>query len=264
MCQARTPSEQLSRAWVTKRNMRVRRGTRRRRAWALAWALLVLSLLVVAAPLAADDPPRLVVYLHTPIRARALESALQHELPGVDVLVVSRHRDFARELTQSPDAALALEPVLREQGWRCELSGTRGGDDTEPYVLLSIGSGVDAARSSELVLGAVDLMGRERTAAFVAGLLEASVVPSIKYVIKTEDLLPLLQFRSVEAVVLSDYEANRIKRISKLDLRVTPLAKRVGLAGVVFTTPRGRSLIKPGIQALTPETLSKLGVEAWR
>jgi hypothetical protein len=224
----------------------------------------MLSALFPASELCAEDRPRLVVYLHTTIRARALENALQHELPAVDVLVVSRHRDFARELSRRPDAALALQPVLRDQGWSSELAGTRNGEDTEPYVLLSIGTGVDAARSAHLVLGAVDLMGRERTSAFVAGLLDSAVIPSIKYVIKTEDLLPLLQFRSVDAVVLSDYEANRIKRISKLDLRITPLSTRVGLAAVVFTTPRGRTVIKPGIVALTPDTLSKLGVEAWR
>jgi hypothetical protein len=245
--------------------MGVRRDLRIGRARLLAWAGLgILVALFSARQLIAEDRPRLVVYLHTTIRARALESALQHELPAVDVLVVSRHRDFARALAQHPDAALALQPVLRDRGWSSELSGTRDGQDTEPYVLLSIGSGVDAARSAQLVLGAVDLMGRERTGVFVAGLLDSAVVPSIKYVIKTEDLLPLLQFRSVDAVVLSDYEAKRIKRISKLDLRITPLSKRVGLAAVVFTTARGRSVIKPGIVALTPDTLSKLGVEAWR
>lgn len=245
--------------------MGVRRDLRIGRSWFLVWAALALLIpLFSAREVPAEDRPRLVVYLHTAIRARALESALQQELPAVDVLVVSRHRDFARELAQRPDAALALQPVLRDQGWNSELFGTRSGDDSEPYVLLSIGAGVDAARSAQLVLGAVDLMGRERTSAFVAGLLDSAVIPSIKFVIKTEDLLPLLQFRSVDAVVLSDIEANRIKRISKLDLRITPLSKRVGLAAVVFTTPRGRTLIKPGIQALTPDTLSKLGVEAWR
>ena len=220
--------------------------------------------LLLSGSLAAEERPRLIVYLHTPIRARALEGALEHELPAVDVLVVSRHRDFARELAQGADAALALQPVLRDRGWESELSGTRGGEDSERYVLLSIGSGVDLARSPPPVLGAVDLMGRERTSTFVAGLLGSAVAPPIKYVIKTEDLLALLQFRSVDAVVLSDYEANRIKRISKLDLRITPLAKRVGLAAAVFITPRGRTVIRPGIQALTPDTLSKLGVEAWR
>jgi hypothetical protein len=214
--------------------------------------------------LRAQDRPRLVVYLHMNIRARALEGALQHELPGVDVMVVSRHRDFTRELAQHPDAALAVQSVLRDQGWTSELTGLRAGQDTEPYVLLSIGAGVDVAHPAALVIGAVDLLGRERTGAFVSGLLGSSAPVSVKYVVKTEDLLALLQFQSVGAVMLSELEATRMKRISKLDLRTTPLGPRVGLPAVVFTTDRGRSVIKPGVRALTAETLAKLGVDGWR
>jgi hypothetical protein len=234
------------------------------------WCFIACASLVfviaglLSSELEAEDRPRLVVYLHTTIRARALESTLQRELPAVDVMVVSRHRDFTRELASRPDAALALEPVLRAQGWTSELSGMRAGKDTEPYVLMSIGTSVDAQHPAGLVLGAVDLLGRERTAAFVSKLLGSSAPLSIKYVIKIEDLLPLLQFRSVNAVVLSEYEANHIKRISKLDLRTTPLATPVGLAAVVFNTPRGRLIIKPAVQALATDTLSKLGVDAWR
>jgi hypothetical protein len=214
--------------------------------------------------LMAEERPRLVVYLHTTIRARALEGALQRELPAVDLIVVSRHRDFTRELARGADAALALEPVLNDQGWTSDLSGTRDGKDTEPYVLMSIGTSVNVAEAAELVIGAVDLLGRERTAAFVSKLIGSSAPLSIKYVIKIEDLLPLLQFGSVNAVVLSAHEANHIKRISKLDLRTTLLTTSVGLAAVVFNSPRGHLVIRPGVQSLTADTLSKLGVDAWR
>jgi len=180
------------------------------------------------------------------------------------VLVVSRHRDFTDEVGRHPDAALAVQPVLRDQGWASELTGTRGGSDSEPYVLLSIGAGVDLEHTALLVLGAVDLMGRERTGSFVTRLLGGTGPQSIKYVIKTEDLLPLLQFQSVNAVVLSERDATRMKGISKLDLRVTPLAPRVGLAAVAFITPRGRNTIKTAIHGLSAETMSKLGVDAWR
>lgn len=230
-------------------------------AWASAGLLL---LLVITSTLLADDRPRLIVYLHTSIRSRALESALEQELPAIKVVVVSRHRDFTRELADRPDAALAVEPVLRDQGWVGELAGIRSGQDSEAYVLLSIGGGVDPARFGQVVIGAVELLGRERTGAFVASLLGLPGAPTIKYVVKTEDLLALLQFQSVEAVVLSEQEAARIKSLSKLDLRVTPLPMRVGLPAVVFSSERGRRVIKPNIQALNAETMRKLGVEAWR
>ncbi len=243
---------------------RVSGGNRRR----LVWGSLALALVALCGPAEstgdAQERPRLVVYLRTSIRARAIQSALEGELPAVDVLVVSRHRDFTREVGTHPDAALALQPVLRDQSWTNELTGLRGGTDSEPYVLLSIGASVDLKQPGQLVLGAVDLLGRERTGAFVASLLGSTAPLSIKDVIKTEDLLPLLQFQSVNAVVLSEQEANQIKRISKLDLRVTPLASRVGLPAVAFPTPRGRNQVKPAILKLSADTLSKLGVEAWR
>lgn len=245
----------------TRREIRLAR--LRLAAWAGAALALALALLI-SSTLLAGDRPRLLVYLHTSIRSRALESALQQELPAVEVLVVSRHRDFTRELLARPDAALAAAPVLNDQGWAGELHGTRVGQESEPYVLLSIGASIDPKQLGQMVIGAVDLLGRERTGAFLAGLLGVQVAPSIKYVVKTEDLLALLQFQAVNAVVLSERDAEQIKSVSKLELRATPLPTRVGLPGVVFATERGRQMIKPGLQALNIETMRKLGVDAWR
>jgi hypothetical protein len=228
-----------------------------------AGGALVLAL-VLASTLFAQDRPRLVVYLHTSIRSRALETALQEELRATDVMVVSRHRDFTRELLDRPDAALAVTPVLADQGWDGELHGTRGGLENEPYVLMSIGTAMDPRRLGQSVIGAVDLLGRERTGIFLARLLGLDVPPPVKYVVKTEDLLALLQFQAVNAVVLSQRDADRIQSLSKLQLRATPLAMPVGLPAVVFTTERGRQMIKPGLQALNAETLRKLGVDSWR
>jgi hypothetical protein len=259
--------------WIAERRARIsstRRETRpallrlSARAAALLIVLHVIASTLLASTLFAGDRPRLVVYLHTSIRSRALESALQLELPAVEVMVVSRHRDFARELLTRPDAALAATPVLTDQGWVAELRGTRAGQDSEPYVLLAIGAVPDPKLLSQMVIGAVDLLGRERTAAFLAGLLGSAAPASIKYVVKTEDLLALLQFQAVNAVVLSEEDAERIKSVSKLELRATPLPTRVGLPAVVFTTERGRQMIKPDLRALHGETMRKLGVDAWR
>jgi hypothetical protein len=205
-----------------------------------------------------------MVYLQTNIRSRALESALEVQMPSVDVIVVGRYRDFARGLAERPDAALALEPVLRAQGLSYQLRGTRGGQDTESYVLLSTGAPVAKEQRATLVLGAVDLLGRERMGAFVQALLGTDRVPDIKYVLKSEDLLSLLQFKSVDAVVLSTDEAQRIRAVSKLALTTTPLETRVGLVAASFETDAGRRLIRPIILGLDVETKRRLGVDAWR
>jgi hypothetical protein len=185
-------------------------------------------------------------------------------MPAVDVVVCSRYRDFAREVAQAADAAIALQPVLRAHGLGLDMKGVRDGDETEAYVLLSVGSPVDKAQLPRLTMGAVDLLGRENTAKFVASMLGLSSAHEIKYVVKSEDLLALLQFRSADAVLLSEQEARHIKSLSKLDLRVTPLPGRVGLAAVTFRTDAGRSIVKPTLEALDLDTKRKLGVEAWR
>lgn len=205
-----------------------------------------------------------MVYLQTDIRSRALESALESRMPSVDVIVVGRYRDFARGLTERPDAAIALEPVLKAQGLDYQLRGTRAGQDTENYVLLSSGSTIDKQQRAKLVLGTVDLLGRERMGPFVQALLGVDAIPDIKYVLKSEDLLSLLQFRSVDAVLLSEEEANRIKAVSKLQLFTTPLETRVGLAAATFETDAGRRLIRPIIVGLDLESKRRLGVDAWR
>lgn len=205
-----------------------------------------------------------MVYLQTSIRSRALESALEIQMPTVDVIVVGRYRDFARGLAERPDAAIALEPVLKAQGVNYQLRGTRGGQDTEAYVLLSTGAPIAKEQRATIVLGAVDLLGRERMGAFVQALLATDRIPDIKYVLKSEDLLSLLQFKSVDAVVLSADEAQRIRAVSKLALTTTPLETRVGLVAAAFETDAGRRLIRPIILGLDIESKRRLGVDAWR
>jgi hypothetical protein len=227
------------------------------------WLTICLALLV-SVPVSSQLRPRLVVYLHTNIRARALEAALQNQMPAIDVVVCSRHRDFERELAQGFDAALATQPVLRSHNLPIDMRGTRGGDEREPYVLLSIATTIDKSEFPRLTVGAVDLLGREKTAAFVANLLGIKSPPEIKFVIKSEDLLPLLQFGTARAVLVSEREATNIKGLTKLDLRQTPLPERVGIAAVSFRSDAARRSVRPALEAMDADTRRKLGVDAWR
>ena len=235
----------------------------RRRSWisALCAAGVLLLTTMVAF---SQERPRLIVYLHTEVKSRALEVVLTRQMPGIEVTVCGRYRDFTRELSKSHDAALALEPVLQANALTGDLRGIRGGRDTEPYVLLSSEGTIDAARFPSLVLGAVDVLGREGTTELVKSLLGLETAPEIKFVIKSEDLLPLLQFQSANAVLLPEREAVRTKTLTKLDLQITPLGTRVGLPAVAFRSDAGRQLIRPLVLGLDSATNGKLGVDSWR
>ena len=244
--------------------MTTRGSSRASPSWFIVLCLGFLSLFLTAHDAFSQTRPRLLVYLHGNIKPRVLQSALADRLPGAEVVVLSRYRDFARELANNPDAVLALEPVLAFHGLSVGLRGVRGGQDTERYVLVSIGGTVPKDSFSSLTVGVVDLLGREPTKKFVARLLGLHASPPLKYAVKTEDLLPLLQFRSADAVLVSERDAEEIRSSSKLELRVTPLDTRVGLASVSFRTDAGRNGIKSGILALDLATNRNLEVEGWR
>jgi hypothetical protein len=235
----------------------------RARLWWLVCAL-ALALVGWSSAASSQQRPRLVVYLLTSVKPHALETALSRQMPAVDITVCSRYRDFVALLATQPDASLALEPVLAEHGFARDVRGVRAGQDNEPYVLLAVGTTIDPSQFGKISVGTVDLLGRERTGKLVARLLGLAHPPQVKYVIKTEDLLPLLQFRFADAALLPEAEAARIKSVSKLDLRVTPVSVRVGLPAVSFHSEAGRSLVRPAIFRLDAETNRKLGVDAWR
>ncbi len=238
-------------------------GRGRVRLW---WCVCALALSLVgwSGIASSQQRPRLVVYLLTSVKPHALEAALSRQMPAVDVTVCSRYRDFVALLATQPDATLALEPVLVEHGQARDVRGLRAGQDSEPYVLLAVGANIDPSQFGRISVGTVDLLGRERTGKLVARLLGLANPPQVKYVIKTEDLLPLLQFRFADAALLPEAEAARIKSVSKLDLRVTPLSVRVGLPAASFRSEAGRLLIRPALFRLDAESNRKLGVDAWR
>jgi hypothetical protein len=228
---------------------------------------LVLALgsaLVCPGTVASSERPKLVVYLHAAVKPRALESALGARLPAVEVVAYGRHRDFERALGQEPDGALALMPVLSAHSLEPHLRGVRGGATDEKYVLLSIATQFDKSRVPSSTLGVVELLGRERTARLVTARFGLPPPRELKYVVKTEDLLALLQFKSADAVLLAEFDADRLIERSKLDLRKTALSGRLGLVSVSFPTARGKRLIQAGIVGLDAETNQKMGVDSWR
>lgn len=226
-------------------------------------ALTLLTLGLASERTAAQERPRLLVYVPTSTRARTIQSSLERQMPQVEVVVCGRHRDFTREIERGYDAALAAQPVLEAQGLSLDVKGYRDAADNEPYVLLSVGASPEKSQLPKLTLGAVDLLGRERTGNFIAGLLGLASAPELKYVTKSEDLLPLLQFGSASAVVLSAQDAQHLKGLSKLDLRSLVLSKRVGLPALSLRSEMGRRVVRAAVESLDLEIKRKLGVDSW-
>lgn len=244
----------------------------RRRHLGLALAALVSSLSLLALqqltgkPLVADGAvrPRLFVFLNTDAKSGALETLLQQHLKQLEVTVFGRFGDFEEALAQRrPDAVLGRPLVLRIQEIPIHLQGVRGQSDREPFVLVSTGTPVKGSLSGR-VLGVVDMLGRERTEAFIAQLLKTPDI-KLKRVTKREDLLPLLQFAAVEAVLIPSGGVKHLTERSRLPLQTRVMDDaQVGLPVVGVLTPEARSLVQQQFATLGPEVNLVLGVERWR
>jgi hypothetical protein len=201
----------------------------------------------------------LLVYLHLVMKQRALQSALEGALRGIDVTAVGRIADFDRALAAGQDAVLTLPVVLAARGLTPRLQGTHKGEPEETYVLGAVDQGVSA--NSVKSIGVLDLLGRSETNEFVFRLLEAR--PKVERVTKVEDLLPLLQMQRVECICLPERLFHELKSMSRMNLVRTELRKKVGLPAVGSIGAQGADVVA-SVKGLSLEVSRSLGVDAWR
>lgn len=172
---------------------------------------------------------------------------------------VGRVADFERKLKERPDAVLTLPVVLKSKGLSPALRGYRSGIPNEKYVLV----GVDRAPNPKQVasVGALDILGRSGTKRFVANLLDAR--PKVVRVTKVEDLLPLLQMRRAEAILLPARLQSTLASASRLRLADRELPGDVGLPAV-SSFAGGESRVLSAVRSLSPNTSRLVGVDSWR
>ena len=202
---------------------------------------------------------RLLVFLHLPLKQRALQKLLEAALPGVRVTAVGRIADFDRALAAGQDAVLSLPLVLRARGLTLQLRGHRSGMADETYSL--VGTGSVPKPGSVKVVGALDLLGRAGTNAFVRGMLGAA--PTVVRVTKVEDLLAVLQVQRAEVILLPTRLVAELQRMSRLNLMHRELGPRVGLPAASPVGPRAAQVIA-AIDRLPRGTSRTLGVDEWQ
>jgi hypothetical protein len=188
----------------------------------------------------------------------SFQKLLAQALPGTQVVAFGRHRDFETALADGPDGVLTLEPILRAKQLRPSVLGNNTTGSTERYALISVGQAVDPAAVTSV--GAVDILGRQGMREFVASLLGAS--PKIESVTKVEDLLPLLQIASVDAVLAPERLVRSLQAKSKLDLHATRAPGAVGLPALSVMTAAGAVLARD-IKRLGPQVSEEMGVTRW-
>lgn len=232
----------------------------KRRSMLVGSALAGAGVVLGGSPRAMAAEPSLYVFLHSLLEARAFSRLFEGALPGVTVWLLTRSRDFRMVRSRNPDAVVALAPVLLADGFTPALQGYKGGQASEPYVLLSTRPVTPGSVKS---VGAVDVLGRREMTKFVSSLLGGNE-PQVEPVTKLADLLTLLQLEKVDAILLPARHAKPLISRTRLSLTVTQLAgKGVGLPAFYPATAEGQR-IKGLFANLPASLLNEIGVDAWR
>jgi hypothetical protein len=211
-----------------------------------------------------DGPTKLYVFVPASVKARTLQTAFQAQLAGTTVTAFGSFRELQEAVrTAPPHAVLASPPVLEALGLQVHLQGRdASGSADERYVLLSTRplTGPDLERS---VIGAVDIAGRDGSAAFVGKLVGTAAPPEVKRVTETNDLLALLQFGGADAVVLPESAAGKLVASTQMRLTEAEVATGGPLPAVSVIDQGRRGSIEGALRGLGADVNVKVGVDNW-
>lgn len=213
----------------------------------------------------AEGRARVLTFVPSDEKSRNLEKRLAGALDGLEVTVFGKAKDLERSVQQmNPAAVIAPEPTLRDLGLTPTLSGKRAGSTTEPYVLMTVDRPVDPRSMASATVGVLGLMGHASMEVHCGQLLGTGT-QKIKTVTKYADLLPLLQFKVAQGVLLPQRFTSVLTERSALKLVQNELQNgRVGLAAVAIQSPSARDAVISALRGMSGDGKSALGVEGWQ
>ncbi|WP_146066782.1 hypothetical protein [Candidatus Venteria ishoeyi] len=226
---------------------------------------LVYFLLGFCMMLGWSNSPAFSLYVFYPsdIRPKNLEIRLSRHCQNMQITAFSKVRDFKRSLKKKPPDSILTLPALIKQisGYSLTIQGSHKGATDEAYLLVSRPPPVDKGALPSLEVGVVDLLGRRPMQMLINRLLGVKV--RIKRVTKVEDILPLLTFRYVKAVFISQKDYQFLKRRSQQPLVSIPTRVRLRLPGVALRDKKLHKEVSECFRKLDSGSNALLGVDKW-
>jgi hypothetical protein len=216
---------------------------------------------LMAVPVAGQS---LYIFYPSIVRPMVLQKMITDLYPGLTVVVFGRFQDFMdKTASDKPDVVITKPQVLPSiAGYKPRMDGIKNGQREEPYVLLSINKGIVADSIPKIVIGTIDILGRKGTEDFVAKLLGQPA--KINRVTKIEDLLPMITFSNVQAILVEEGYAGYFRKNSNIKFVETHAPG--WLSGIaVCAAPGGESseAIVQLVKKLPPEVLTILDISQW-
>jgi len=227
----------------------------------MKWKSLILALSLGAGGSMAG--PKVYVFFPSLLRPNAIQSALSEKCSGLDITVFGRLADFQGQMTQAPpEAVVAPGSVLDQYGaYKHILKGALKGASAEALVFLSVGKSVDEGSIGTINLGVVGFLDRAKLSGWVSSVVGGQ--PKLKNVTKVEDLLPLLTFKSADAVLVQESAAKEIKAKSQTNLIETKAKGRYELVGVGVKDDGVAKAVEAAFKSLGAKEKAMLGVDGW-
>lgn len=210
------------------------------------------------------ESAKIYVFYPSMARPNVVQTALSGKAGGNEVTVFGRLADFTAMMTATPPDVILVPKALADQykGFKVFLKGARGGSPSADAILLSAGAPVDPKSAGSLNLGVVGFLDRAAMGAFASGLVGGT--PKLKLVTKVEDLLPLLQFKSADAVLVGEDQVEDIKGKSAAQLVATPIpGVKWNLIVAASAQDDAAKNVEPVLKALGAPERKMLGVDGW-
>jgi serine/threonine protein kinase len=217
-----------------------------------------------AAPDDARGPSTLYVYVPSSSKPRVVQDGLRAQMAGVEVTGFGSFRELKEALqTERPHAVIAPREVLSALGLAPTLQGRdSAGSTTERYLLLGTRS-LSGEDLENVVIGTIDVAGRESSAEFVTRLLQTESAPQIKRVSEELDLLSMLQVGAADAVLLPESSARSLASQTQMKLVETSVAAGAPLPALAVLDDARRDQLEAAVRGLGPEINAKVGVNRW-
>ncbi len=230
------------------------------------WQSTLLVLIIVIFSNQGVYAESLCVFYPTPQRPHVLRQKISEVFPpDIEITVYGRYSDFKKAiLTAHPDALIAKPPTIRQlKGYSVKLNGSLKGSSDESYIFLSIDKKIDPGSIANIKIGMVGILDRKQMKQFVGRYFTAT--PKLKRVLKIEDLLQLLTFKMVDAVLIPEYHVSYFKKRSKLNFIVTPVSKmRTGIISLAVKEGKIASSVVKAVSMMNDDIMTLLGIDKWK
>lgn len=202
----------------------------------------------------------------TNVRPHSMRQFLARASQKVTFVIFPRYREFADAVEKQQPDGILVRPEIAQHfgGLQPLLHSIRDGQDQENLVLLSVDRKINLENLPSSTIGILDFMGKSETRKWLDKRLDTSHA-EVRTVGKIEDLITLLQFKYVEAVLVPRSYTLILQQRTRMKLVETnPGSLVLGLPILSVTNdPDRMAVILEAVMGMDSETNDALGVEKW-